>query len=138
MPDLKNKQQLADAAMTLAASYDLVQREATTFIPIHWESESPDPPPAPGERIWVPLSRDDKRRLANLKSKILFSSDSELRSFEFMLKQLATQNSDSISSILVRTKEGMRRLDERGKLVIHDDGFTPNYVKPMLNEDLDD
>jgi phage/plasmid-associated DNA primase len=138
MPDLKNKQQLADAAMTLAASYDLVQREATTFIPIHWESESPDPPPAPGERIWVPLDRDDKRRLANLKSKILFANDGELRSFDFMVKQLATQNSDYISSILVRTKEGMRQLDERGKLVEHDDSFTPNYVKPMLNEDLED
>jgi phage/plasmid-associated DNA primase len=138
MPDLKNKQQLAEAAQTLAASYDLVQREATTFIPIHWETESPDPPPAPGERIWVPLSREDKRRLANLKSKILFANDSELRSFDFMVRQLAHQNSESINSILIKTKEGMRRLDERGKLVVHDDSFTPNYVKPMLNEDLED
>jgi phage/plasmid-associated DNA primase len=138
MPDLKNKQQLADAAMTLAASFELVQREATTFIPIHWETESPDPPPAPGERIWVPLSRDDKRRLANLKSKILFANDSELRSFEFMVRQLAVQNSKEINCILVKTTEGMRRLNEQGKLVEHDDSFTPNYVKPLLNENLQD
>lgn len=138
MPDLKNKQQLADAAMTLAASYDLVQREAATFIPVHWETEDPDPPPAPGERIWVPLSRDDKRRLANMKSKILFANDGELRSFEFMVRQLAHQNTQPTTSILVKTKEGMRQLDERGKLVEHDDGFTPNYIKPMLNEDLED
>jgi phage/plasmid-associated DNA primase len=138
MPDLKNKQQLADAAMTLAASYELVQREATTFIPIHWETESPDPPPAPEERIWVPLSRDDKRRLANVKSKILFANDSELRSFEFMVRQLARQNTQHVSSILVKTKEGMRKLDEYGKLVEHDHTFTPNYVKPLLNEDLED
>jgi phage/plasmid-associated DNA primase len=138
MPDLKNKQQLADAAMTLATSYDLVQREATTFIPVHWESGNPEPPPAPGERIWVPLSRDDKRRLANIKSKILFANDGELRSFEFMVRQLASHNSEDISRILVKTKEGMRQLDERGKLIEHDDSFTPNYVKPLLNEDLED
>jgi phage/plasmid-associated DNA primase len=138
MPDLKNKQQLADAATTLAASYDLVQREAATFIPVHWETENPDPPPAPGERIWVPLSRDDKRRLANMKSKILFANDGELRSFEFMVRQLAHQNTQPTTSILVKTKQGMRQLDEHGKLVEHDDGFTPNYIKPMLNEDLED
>src|SRR6478736_6223421 len=109
MPDLKNKQQLADAAMTLATSYDLVQREATTFIPVHWETGNPEPPPAPGERIWVPLSRDDKRRLANIKSKILFANDGELRSFEFMVKQLAKPNHDDIAHILVKTKDGMQR-----------------------------
>jgi phage/plasmid-associated DNA primase len=124
--------------MTLAASYDLVQREATTFIPIHWETENPDPPPAPEERIWVPLSRDDKRRLANMKSKILFANDGELRSFEFMVRQLAHQDTSQTTSILVKTKEGMRRLDEYGKLVEHDHTFTPNYVRPLLNEDLED
>jgi phage/plasmid-associated DNA primase len=138
MPDLKTKQQLADAAFTLAQSYDLVQREATTFIPVHWETGNPDPPPAAGERIWVPLSRNDKRRLANIKSNILFANDGELRSFEFMLRQLASHNDDDISSILVKTKDGMMRLNEKGQLVEHDDSFTPNYVKPMLNEDLDD
>jgi phage/plasmid-associated DNA primase len=138
MPDLKNKQQLADAAMTLATSYDLVQREATTFIPVHWETGNPEPPPAPGERIWVPLSRDDKRRLANIKSKILFANDGELRSFEFMVKQLAKPNTDDITHILVKTKDGMQRLNGKGQLEDHDDSFTPNYVKPLLNEDLDD
>jgi putative DNA primase/helicase len=76
--------------------------------------------------------------LANIKSKILFSSDSELRSFEFMVRQLATDNSEAIDRILVKTPQGMRQLDERGKLVEHDDSFTPNYVKPMLNENLED
>jgi phage/plasmid-associated DNA primase len=138
MPDLKNKQQLADAAMTLATSYDLVQREATTFIPVHWETGHPDPPPAPGERIWIPLSRDDKRRLANIKSKILFANDGELRSFEFMVKQLAKPNTDDITHILVKTKDGMQRLNGKGQLEDHNDSFTPNYVKPLLNEDLAD
>ena len=138
MPDLKNKQQLADAASTLANSYELVQREGATFIPIHWETESPDPPPAQGERIWVPLSRDDKRRLANMKSKVLFANDGELRSFEFMVRQLAKQNTQPVNSILVKTPQGVRRLEENGKLSVHDDTFTPNYVKPMLNEDLTD
>jgi putative DNA primase/helicase len=76
--------------------------------------------------------------LANLKSKILFANDSELRSFEFMVRQVASQNTEEISRILVKTEEGMRQLDGKGQLVEHDDSFTPNYVKPMLNENLAD
>ena len=73
-----------------------------------------------------------------MKSKVLFANDGELRSLEFKVRQQARQNTQAISSILVKTPQGMRRLEENGKLVEHDDAFTPNYVKPLLNEDLTD
>lgn len=135
MPELKNKQQLADAARTLASSFELVQRGPTTFIPVHWMTYIPDPPPPLEERIWLPFHRDQKMVLANRKSKILFSTDAELRSFDFMLKQLAEPSEGPVSSILVKTEEGLRALNSDGDLVPHDGTFTPNYVKPMLNTD---
>ena len=137
MAELKNKQQLADAAISLASSYDLVQREVTTFIPVHWETGSPEPIPPHGERIWVPLSRDDKRRLANMKYRVLFSNDGELRNFDFMVRQLAIQQNAPVKSILIKTEQGLMKLDEHGQLIPHDDVFTPNYVRPMLNDDPD-
>lgn len=138
MPDLKNKTQLADAAKTLAQSFELVQRGSTTFIPVDWKTYSPDPPPSLSERIWIPMSRDEKQQLANKKSQILFSSDTELRSFDFMLRQLAVQNAEKISTILVKTSGGLRSLRPDGTLVAHDGTFTPNYVQPMLNDDVAD
>lgn len=138
MSELKNKQQLAEAARTIAESYALVQRSATTFIPVNAETMSPKPPPADDERIWLPLSREDKQALANSESKILFANDGELRSFDFMLRQLSRPHQRSVDSILIRTKQGIRALNHRGELVEHDGSFTPNYIVPMLNEDPDD
>lgn len=135
MPSLMNKNQLSDSAKTLAQSFSLIQRGATTFIPVHWEDGSIDPPPQDGERIWVPFTREDKLRLSNIKSGILFANDAEFRSYDFMLRQVAEQHSQPVSSILIKTPEGLRMLDRHGKLVPHDGKFTPNYIQPMLNDD---
>lgn len=134
-PELRTKQQLADAARVLATSYELVQREAVTFIPVDWQSYSPDPPPGPGQRVWIPFRAEQKRRLANVKAKILFASDAEFRSFDFMLRQLALHNVRTAPGILIRTEAGIVLLDETGQLVEHDGTFTPNFVRPLLNED---
>lgn len=138
MPDLKNKQQLADAAKTLAQSYGLVQRGTTTFIPVHWETLSPKPLPAPEETIWLPMTREDKRDLATQESMILFSTDSELRSFEFMLTQLSTKGRKTVDGILIKTRKGLKTLNNRGELIDPHGYFVPNFVQPMLNEDEDD
>ena len=135
MAELMNKTQLAEAAKTLAKSFALVQRGATTFIPVHWESEAVDPPPQIGERIWVPFTREDKMRLSYMKSNILFANDGEFRSFDFMLKQVAEFHDAPVTAILVKTEQGLMMLDDTGTLVPHDGRFTPNYVKPMLNTD---
>jgi putative DNA primase/helicase len=138
MPDLKNKTELANAAKTLAASYELVQRGTTTYIPVHWQTLSPEPLPDPKESIWLPLTRNDKKNLAVSKSQILFATDAELRNFDFMLGQLALEHSEDVVSILIKTQNGLKVLDWRGNLVDHDGTFTPNYVQPVLNEDQND
>lgn len=135
MPELKDKKELAAAAKNLAQSFELVQRANTTFIPVDWKTYLADPPPAEEDRIWLPLTREEKLQLANRKSNILFSSDAELRSFDFMMRQIAIQNDETVASILIKTAQGLRALNGEGLLVKHDGSFTPNYVKPMLNED---
>lgn len=134
-PELKNKAQLAEAAETLAQSYALVQRGALTYIPVDWVTLSPDPPPPPEQTIWLPLMRDGRLLLANQKQGILFANESELRSFEFMLKQFARDDDTLVEGVLVKTPNGLRMLDSFGRLVDVTGQFTPNYVRPMLNED---
>lgn len=135
--ELKNKAQLAEAAQTLAHSYELIQLGATTYIPVNWETEAPQPT-TDGETIWIPLTKVDKLQLANVKSQILFSTDSEFRSFDFMLRQVARRIEFTPTSILVKTENGIRELAEDGQLYPHNGNFTPNYIRPMLNEDEDD
>lgn len=138
MPSLKSKPELATAAKDLAASFALVQRGAQTYIPVHWLTFEADPPPAPEERIWLPFSREEKMRLANSKSNILFANDGELRNFDFMMRQIAKQNTEKVGVILVKTEDGMQALNEQGELVDHDGTFTPNYIRPMLNTNSND
>lgn len=95
------------------------------------------PPPEDLETIWLPLGRADKLQLAN-SSGILFSTDSELNSFDFMLKQFATHPPTKADGIFVRTQQGLRVLNDRGELVMPDGKFRPNYIKPVLNEDPED
>ena len=133
MADLKNKTELAEAARVIAKSFSLVQRGQTTFIPVDWNTYSPSPPPQHGDRIWVPFSRDDKQRLAAQSQRVLFQTDSELRSFDFMMRQLAIQSTGPTNSVLIKTEHGLRTLNEKGELVVHDGEFTPNYIMPLLN-----
>lgn len=134
MLDLATKKQLAEAAKALASSFALVQRGSTTFIPVDWQTLSPTPTPAPGDSIWLPLEREDKAQLAREVSLILFSSDGELRSFEFMLGQLSTQHRGDVLSILIKTPQGLKVLNARGQLVDPTGDFSPNYVQPLLND----
>lgn len=134
---LTTKQVMADAAHTLATSFELVQHSTTTYIPAHWMTEEPGPQPA-DECIWLPLSRLDKQHLGNRISNILFANDSEITNFDIMLRQFATENNDPVDSLLIRTKVGLRILDEDGVLSKPDGRFRPNVLDPMLNEDEDD
>lgn len=133
--ELKNKMALAGAAQTLAESYELIHHNTTTYIPAHWKSEEIEPKPEVEDKIWLPLSRTDKRLLANKKSKILFANDSELASFDYMLKQWATEDFSHVRSIFIRTEEGLRILAEDGTLVEPDGTFLPNFIRPVLNTD---
>ena len=134
MLELSSKATLARAARTVAESYELVQHGSHTFIPCHWLTEAIGPLPA-AERIWQPLTRNDKRRLANQTQNILFATDSELTNFDLMLRQYAVEDESVIQHLLVRTKDGLKMLDETGTLVEPTGQFCPNVLKPVLNTD---
>lgn len=135
MLELKAKQALAQAAHALASSYELIQHNTTTYIPADWLTEEVKPMPDVDRRIWLPMVRKFKMRLANAESNILFATDSELSSFDFMLKQHATEVEETPGTLFVRTPDGLRVLDEAGRLVEPDGLFRPNTLKPMLNTD---
>lgn len=131
--ELKTKAALAEAAKTLAQSYQLTQHSTTTYVPAHWQTEVLTPAPAPEEAIWIPLDRQSKQELANKKAKVLFATDSEFRSFDYMLQQFSTTSQRHVKEILIRTEDGLRVLTEHGELVESDGKFIPNFIRPVLN-----
>lgn len=132
--ELKAKQAQATAAHALAASFELVLHHSDIFIPAHWLTEAVEPLPASEERIWLPLSRRDQLRLANVKSNILFASDAELSNFSYMLRQYAEEDLSQPRALFIRTTEGLRVLQEDGTLQATDGTFLPNFIRPVLNE----
>ena len=136
MLELSTKQQLATAAKTLAASYELVQHASHLFLPMDAETRAPGPC-APERCVWTPLSRDDKLLLGNQQG-ILFDSDGSLTSFDLMLRQFARKHEGPVSELLLKTEHGLRALDEAGVLQVPDGSFHPNYIEPRLNESPDD
>lgn len=137
MLELTTKQELAKRAQTIAKSYELVQHGSTTYIPAHWETEEPGPCRVE-DRIWLPLTREDKRRLGNQLGGVLFSNDSEVSNFDLMLQQFALEDQSKTSRLLLRTEDGLKELDELGKLSDPTGEFRPNCLKPTLNPDKSD
>lgn len=135
MLELKAKAEQARAAQALASSFELVQHDSMIFIPAHWETEEVKPLPPPEERIWLPMSRKQKQLLGNLEFNILFANDSELSSFDFMLRQFAVDETEDVESVFVRTEQGLMELTADGELVQPTGKFLPNCMSPMLNTD---
>ena len=132
--ELTSKAALAQTAQAIAESFELVQHGSITYMPAHWETGEIGPCD-PKDRIWYPMNRNDKRRLANRIGNVLFSNDAELTNFDIMLKQFAVEDESRIYSLLARTESGLRVLDSTGSLAEPDGSFRPNFIKPMLNTD---
>ena len=135
MTSLKTKQEHAEAARTLASSFELVRHGGITYIPAHWQTEDIRPLPDAADRIWLPLSREDKEVMGREISQILFATETELSNFCFMLKQLSVLEKDVPSRLLMRTDDGLRVLTEKGELLEPDGTFIPNFIRPKLNTD---
>lgn len=133
--EISSKPKLVEAARTLALSYELVQHNTTTFIPAHWESLDKGPTQEPKDQVWLPMTRQDKRRMANQVSRLLFTTDSEITNFELMLRQFATELDHIEPQLLVKTTTGLKVIDGSGELVDPPGTFIPNYIKPVLSED---
>lgn len=136
MLELKTKKQLADEAFKLAQGLNLVRYRSVTYVPADYETLETSVPPDIDRTIWLPMSRDQIRRLAAAQFDTLFGTDSELSSFDFMVAQTCIQQEKTVSSLLVRTPAGLRELDSEGQLTTVTGDFRPNTVLPLLNEDV--
>ena len=133
--ELKSKAKLAEEAFKLAAGFNLVRYRSITYIPADFETRIASEPPEIDRTIWLPLNRDKIQRLAAMQFETLFGSDAELRNFDFMVAQNSNQIDKAVVSLLVRTKDGLMELNERGELEPATGEFRPNCLVPMLNED---
>ena len=127
------KNSLVTGARMLAESFQLVQYQSNTYIPVHWRTLVPGLYAAE-EQVWLPLSRRDKSLLGNKLANILFTSDSDITNFDIMLRQMAIQVETPKQELLLRTREGLRALNSSGQLVVPDGQFRPNYLEPMVND----
>lgn len=137
MLELKTKKELASEASTLAQSFGLVSYKNVTYIPVDATTSEPLPSGQPDQTIWLPLTRDEKRRLAASQFNTLFANDAELSSFEFMVSQSAKFVERTVNQLLVKTPDGLRVLNSVGELVKPTGSFIPNTIQPMLNNDPD-
>lgn len=137
--ELKSKATLASDAFKLAGSFNLVRYRETTYIPADYESGEvglDGTPIEPERSMWLPMNQRYIQRLAAAQFSTLFGSDSELRSFEFMVAQNADHIDEMATTLLVRTVDGLRTLNESGQLKDPTGFFVPNTLAPMLNEDV--
>lgn len=134
MLELKTKGQLATDAFKLAAGQQLVRYNNVTYIPADYETRLFDVVPDPERAIWLPMTRDRIQAMAAEQFDTLFGNDSELNNFAFMVAQSARQVTEVVSSLLVKTEQGLRQLTDEGKLVPTSGEFHPNALVPMLNE----
>lgn len=132
---LKTKRELADEAYRLSSALQLVRYRNATYIPADYETGRTDSTPPDDRKIWLPLTRRDIQQMAAAQFDTMFASDSELSSFEFMLAQGAEIIDTVVSSLLVRTENGLTELDRQGQLLPVTGEFRPNTLRPMLNQD---
>ena len=104
-------------------------------MPADYETGDTSVTPPAERTMWIPLNREAIRRLGSEQYDILFSSDGELASFDFMVSQNSRPVDGPISTLLVRTGDGLRELRGDGQLHEPTGWFVPNTLAPMLNED---
>lgn len=135
MLELKTKKELAQYAHNLARGYNLVRYRSTTYMPEDFETGATDVPPDPDRTVWSPMTRTQIQQMGTGQFDILFASDGELSSFDFMVSQNSVQSNHQVHTLLVRTDSGLKELRGDGQLHDPTGNFVPNTLTPVLNED---
>lgn len=135
--ELKTKEKLAEAARTLAASFQLVNHNSKLYLPVDYTTRRASPPPDPRNRVWRSLDLNELKLLANQTLRILFANESEVINFRGMLMQLAQYEAGTPDFILLYLPEsGLAELHSDGRIVTEVTGnFTPNFMSVPLNRD---
>lgn len=138
MLELKTKKELGQEAFKLGQSFSLVRYRNILYMPADYETRDTSITPDPDRTIWIPLNREEVRKLAAAQFHTLFSSDSELSGFNFMVAQNSRLHEKACHTLLVRTHEGLRELREDGALHEPTGDFVPNTLMPWLNTEDED
>ena len=96
--EIASKQKLAEAAKTLARSYELIQHNTTTFIPAHWDTLDLGPCMPTTDRVWLLLTVASSANWRSMMSKLVISESLVKRTFETLFAILCL-------SLRVRGKE---------------------------------
>lgn len=129
--------ELQKVAISLATSWSLVAWRNVFYTPVDITTEVAGMG-APQDTVWHPLSEREIVQAAN-KLSVLFANEAQIRSFMLMLRQLASDPDDEgDDGVLVKTKRGLRLLNEHGKLVQPTGNFIRNYIQTDLNDDPQD
>jgi hypothetical protein len=139
MLELKTKKELASAAHSMATSFQLVRHRGALYMPVDYETnvfghQVPDPK----RTVWTRLTREELRRAAASQHSILFQSEGELQSFEYMTGQFSDIQDETPKTMLMRTHQGLKELMSDGKTCDPSGLFIPNAILPMLNDDPDE
>lgn len=138
MPETKSKKELSKDAKSLATSFRTVRHEGVTYIPVHYVTEEITDALKDEERTWVPLTRELIMELAIARYGLIFQSEAEIASFDLMVQQCSIVERGEYSTLLIKTENGLRRLDPDGELRPVTGSFVPNTIPVMLNDDPDD
>ena len=137
MLELKTRESLADAARTLAGSFNLVNYMSHIYLPVDYITGEPAPPPAPERTVWRQLDLGAIQRLAASSLNVLFANDTELVNFRLMLLQLAEWHGRPATSILMN-RGGRLQVFEEGSYRSFYGTFHPNYLETPVNDSDED
>jgi phage/plasmid-associated DNA primase len=132
---LKQPHALADEAYKLASSFELVRYSSVLYLPEDYEDPQFGIIPTGNRKVWRPLNQAAVQRIAADQFETLFPNQGALSGFEFMVMQNSEQVDETATSLLVRTEDGLRRLNDEGDLVEVTGEFVPNTLGPVLNTD---
>jgi hypothetical protein len=138
--EIKTPKELSGYAHNLAKGSAFVRYRNITYAPVDFESREFDANEIPSKdrTIWLPLDRETVRRIAAENYAVLFQTDAQLSSFDFMVAQNSQYIDSTVPVLLIRTKGGLRQLNEAGILEEPSGDFVPNTVYPLLNENAKD
>ena len=134
----KSRRELVDEANILGTSFSCVYHNHITYIPADCVTGSVTVTPPVPTRMWLPLTQRKLRELAALQFNTMFGNETELRDFGYMVEQASVPDSSEPSSLLIRTRHGLRELKEDGKLHPVTGVFIPNTLPVILNDDSED
>lgn len=128
MPNLRTPAERADAAMTLAKMFELIEYQGHLYMPVHFLTGNINDIEADHDRVWKSLDKKAIRFMANRMAGVLFGAPAEEVGFRLMLSQFAKQ-ADKSEGILVRhADEKVMLLTDNGTFIEPTGEFVANYL----------